>query len=178
MRGFPGGSNGKESTYNVGELGLILGLGRCLGGGHGNPLQYFCLENPHWHRSLVSCSPWRCRVGHNWATKHKTTQLHKPIPLNKSFFNNPQQSNTHQCMSPHQKSKERDFPSSPVVKNLPISNAGGAGSIPDWGTNSPHPMWRGQKIKRLKKNQLWSGSFRIWPPRCLRFSSLHFNTYV
>ena len=41
--GFPGGSNGKEC--NVGDLGSILGLGRSPGGGHGNPLQYSCLEN-------------------------------------------------------------------------------------------------------------------------------------
>ena len=44
--GFTGGSDGKESTCNVGDLGLILGLGRSPGGGHGNPLQYSCLENP------------------------------------------------------------------------------------------------------------------------------------
>ena len=37
--GFPGGLDGKESTCNVGDLGLILGLGRSPGGGHGNPLQ-------------------------------------------------------------------------------------------------------------------------------------------
>ena len=43
--GFPGGSDGKESTCNVGrDLGLVPGLGRSPGGGHGNPLQY-CLEN-------------------------------------------------------------------------------------------------------------------------------------
>ena len=46
MWGFPGGSDGKEFTCNVGELGLIPGLGRFPGGGHGNPLQYSCLENP------------------------------------------------------------------------------------------------------------------------------------
>ena len=44
--GFPGGSDGKESVCNVGDLGLIPGLGRSPGGGHGNPLQYSCLENP------------------------------------------------------------------------------------------------------------------------------------
>ena len=44
--GFPGGSVGKESTYNAGDAGLIPGLGRSPGGGHGNPLQYSCLENP------------------------------------------------------------------------------------------------------------------------------------
>ena len=42
---FPGGSDGKESACNVGDLGLIPGLGRSPGGGHGNPLQYSCLEN-------------------------------------------------------------------------------------------------------------------------------------
>ena len=36
---------GKESTYNAGDAGLIAGLGRSPGGGHGNPLQYSCLEN-------------------------------------------------------------------------------------------------------------------------------------
>ena len=36
--GFPGASDGKESTCNVGDLGLILGLGRSPGGGHGNRL--------------------------------------------------------------------------------------------------------------------------------------------
>ena len=42
---FPGGSDGKESVCNAGDLGLIPGLGRSPGGGHGNPLQYSCLEN-------------------------------------------------------------------------------------------------------------------------------------
>ena len=48
--GFPGGSDGKESTCNAGDLGLTPGLGRSPGGGHGNPLQYSCLENPHGQR--------------------------------------------------------------------------------------------------------------------------------
>ena len=43
---FPCGSAGKESPLNVGNMGSIPGLGRCFGGGHGNPLQYSCLENP------------------------------------------------------------------------------------------------------------------------------------
>ena len=45
-KGFPGGSAGKESTCNVGDLGSIPGLGRSPGGGHGHSLQYSCLENP------------------------------------------------------------------------------------------------------------------------------------
>ena len=44
--GYPGGSDGKESACNAGDQGLIPGLGRSSGGGHGNPLQYSCLENP------------------------------------------------------------------------------------------------------------------------------------
>ena len=43
--GFPGGSDGKESTCNAGDLGLTSGLRRSPGGGHGNPLQYSCLED-------------------------------------------------------------------------------------------------------------------------------------
>ena len=41
-----GGSVGKESTCNAGDLGLIPGLVRSPGEGHGNPLQYSCLGNP------------------------------------------------------------------------------------------------------------------------------------
>ena len=44
--GFPGGSDGKESSCNAGNLGLISELGRSPGEGNGNPLQYSCLENP------------------------------------------------------------------------------------------------------------------------------------
>ena len=55
---FPGGSDGKESTCNVGDLGSIPGLGRSPVGGHGNPLLYSCLENPHGQRGLADYSPW------------------------------------------------------------------------------------------------------------------------
>jgi len=44
--GFPGGSDGKECACNAGNLGSIPGLGMIPGRGHGNPLQYSCLENP------------------------------------------------------------------------------------------------------------------------------------
>ena len=45
IQGFPGGSDGKAFICNVGDLGLILGLGRSPGTGTGYPLQYSCLEN-------------------------------------------------------------------------------------------------------------------------------------
>ena len=46
MEGFPGGSDDKQSAYIVGDPASISGLGRSLGEGNGNPLQYSCLENP------------------------------------------------------------------------------------------------------------------------------------
>ena len=46
LRGFPGGSVVKNLPANAGDMGSIPGLGRPLGGGHGNLLQYSCLENP------------------------------------------------------------------------------------------------------------------------------------
>ena len=45
VKGFPGGSDGKESACNAGDLDLIPGLGRSPGEGPGNPLQDSCLEN-------------------------------------------------------------------------------------------------------------------------------------
>ena len=49
---FPGGSAGKESTCNVGDLGSVPGLGRSPGEGKGYPLQCSGLENS------MDYSPW------------------------------------------------------------------------------------------------------------------------
>ena len=54
---FPCGSDSKESAWNAGDPGSIPGLGRSPEWGHGNTLQYSCLENPHWQRSLVGYNP-------------------------------------------------------------------------------------------------------------------------
>ena len=59
--GFPAGSVVKNLLANAGELGSIPGLGRSLGGGNGNPLQYSCLENP------MDRGAW-------WATVHGVTK--------------------------------------------------------------------------------------------------------
>ena len=58
LMGFPGGSVSEEFICNTGDLGSIPWLGRSPGGGHDNPLQYSCMENPYGQRSLVGCSPW------------------------------------------------------------------------------------------------------------------------
>ena len=59
--GFPGGSEVKASTCNVGDLGSIPGLGRSPGERNGNPLQYSCLENPM--ENPMDGGAW-------WATVH------------------------------------------------------------------------------------------------------------
>ena len=57
--GLPRWLSGKESTYSVGDMGLIPGSGRSFRGGNGNPLQYSCLGSPtdrgDWHATV-------CRV--------------------------------------------------------------------------------------------------------------------
>ena len=56
--GFPGGSNGKESTGNAGDLGLTPGLGRSSGEGNGYPLQYYALENSTDSRVHRAAKNW------------------------------------------------------------------------------------------------------------------------
>ena len=62
----------KNSPANAGklrDLGSIPWLESSPGGGHGNPLQYSCLENPHGQRSLMGYSPW----GHKESDMTKAT---------------------------------------------------------------------------------------------------------
>ena len=66
---FPGGSEVKVSSCNVGDLGSIPEPGRSPGEGNGNPLQYFCLENPTdggawWAIQSTGLQ----RAGHDWGT--------------------------------------------------------------------------------------------------------------
>ena len=87
-RHFPGGSDGKASVYNVGDLGSIPGSGRFPGEGNGNPLQYSCLENPMdrgaWCRLLSMGSQ---RVRHDWVTSlHFTGVLSIPFSSWKQWF--------------------------------------------------------------------------------------------
>ena len=69
--GFPGGSGGKASACNAGELGSIPGWGRSSGEGNGNPLQYSCLENPMDGEDL-----WATVHGVGVAELEITEQLH------------------------------------------------------------------------------------------------------
>ena len=69
---FPAGADGKESTCNARDLGVIPGLGRSPGEGNGNPLQYSCLENP-------------MDIGACWATAHGVSESDAAEPLTLSY---------------------------------------------------------------------------------------------
>ena len=86
---FPGGTDGKESACNVGDLGSIPGLGGSPGGGHDNPLQCSCLETLHGQRSLAGY------IAHGVAesdmTERPSTAQHKVTPnLQTSQVSGPQ----------------------------------------------------------------------------------------
>ena len=73
--GFPGGSDGRESARNVGDLDSIPGLGRSPGEGHGNSLQYSCLENSHGQRSPMGYSSWHCKESDMTGQLSTSTEL-------------------------------------------------------------------------------------------------------
>ena len=60
--GFPGGSDGKDSSCSVGDLGLIPGSGRSPGEGNGNPLQYCCLDRGAWQATVHGVTKSRTRL--------------------------------------------------------------------------------------------------------------------
>ena len=68
-RGFPGGSDGKVSVCNLGDPGLIPGLGKSPGEGNGNPLQYSCLGNP------MDRKAWQATVQGVAESQTRLTQL-------------------------------------------------------------------------------------------------------
>ena len=70
---FPGGSVVKTLPSNAGNTGSIPGLGRSPGGGHGNPLQYSCLENP---KDRAAWSMGSQRVGHNLVTRQQQEEMY------------------------------------------------------------------------------------------------------
>ena len=142
-KGFPGGSDGKKSACSVGDLGSIPGLGRSLGGGHGNPLQYSCLENP------LDRGAW-------WATVHRLTKSWTWLSdwAQHRFYN-------------------LALPLASQVKNLPANagDVGDTGLIPGLGRSSggglnnplqyfflENPMDRGAwqaAVHSVAKSQTW-----------------------
>ena len=70
MPGFPSGSDGKESTYNAGDLSSIPGSGKSPGEGNDYPLQNFCLENS------MDKGAWRATVhGVAKGRTHRVTNI-------------------------------------------------------------------------------------------------------
>ena len=83
VQGFPGGSDGKESICNTGDLGSIPRLGRSLGEGNGYPLQYYGLENSTDSRARqATYSSWSC----------KESDMTERLSLSLSTIRSPRQS--------------------------------------------------------------------------------------
>jgi len=69
VKNLPAKKKKKDSACNAGDPGLIPGLGRSLGEGNGNPLQYSCLENPMGRGARQAIVHGVEKVGHDLATK-------------------------------------------------------------------------------------------------------------
>ena len=86
VRGFPGGSDSKESACNIGDPGSISELGRSPGEGNGNPLQYPCLGNPMvrgvWQATVHGVT----RVRHDLVTKPPPPSLSSLLFQGPSVF--------------------------------------------------------------------------------------------
>ena len=77
IQAFPGGSDGKESTFNAGNPSLIPGSGRSPGEGNGNPLHCSCLENSMDRETWGPQSMGSQRVGCDWMTNTITAEAHR-----------------------------------------------------------------------------------------------------
>ena len=85
--GFPGGSDGKESACNAGDMGLIPGLGRSPGEGNGYPLHYSCPKNSMERRAWQAIqSMGSQRVGHDCYFKRVfEVNVHEYLPAFTQF---------------------------------------------------------------------------------------------
>ena len=68
--------NPAANAGNIRNVGSVPGLGRSPGGGHGNPLQYSCLENPMDRGAWWAIVHGVAKIGHNWSNSHTLTWMH------------------------------------------------------------------------------------------------------
>ena len=150
-----GGSDGKESTCNAGDQGLIPGSGRSPGEGNGNSLQSSCLENP------MDRGAWRATEGckeldmTERLSKH-TRLIHFAVLLKLRH---------HGWVSytPIKIFKMEDFLGGPVVKTL-LSSARGAGLIPGRWSKIPQALRpANQNIKQTGYCNKYNKNFKNDP---------------
>ena len=166
----PGGSDGKESDCNAGDLGSIPGLGRSPGGGNGNLLQYSCLENP------MDRGAW-------WATVHRVakrqTQLNdKHYHLDPTFQFSSVSSVAQSCPTIHDP-MDCSTPGLPVRHQLPelLRLTSIESVIPSNHLILCHPLlllppispsirvFSNESTLRMRWPKYWSFSFSIIPSK-------------
>ena len=76
--GFPGGSDGKASACNAGDLGSIPGSGRSPGGGNGNPHQHSYLKNPIEDPGTLQFRGLQSRTRLSYLTLALSSELSNP----------------------------------------------------------------------------------------------------
>ena len=118
--------SGKESACNAGDavdMGLIPGLGRSPGGGNGNPLQYFCLENPMDRGSggLQSITGWQI-LRHDLVTNtHAPQWIRNNMGSGIRYTYSIIQKILFECPSAWHYSRHWEYSSDPAFRSLPVS---------------------------------------------------------
>ena len=121
-------ANLPAKAADVRDVGLISGSGRSPGGGHGNPLQYSCLENPLDRGAWRGYSPrGHRRVGHDWVTQHPHVQTHVLLswPQSAHKFNCP----LSQMAERHLTHQTQNLSQTPSSLTLTVRAWGSSGSL-------------------------------------------------
>ena len=119
--GYPGGSDGEESACSAGDLGLISGSGRSPGRGHGNPLQYSCVENPMdrgaWRAEVHGVAETRTRLSDS-AAAVKSSRRHGASSEGALFLSSPEADFHIAKWVSRLKEFEKPRPGSPSLQHL------------------------------------------------------------
>ena len=157
--GFPDGSDSKESTCSAGHVGSIPGLERSHGGGHGNPLQYSCLEIPMDRGALKGYSPWGRKESdttEQLSTQHSFEAKREDIQNNRRTYKWLLELGSYDlCQNLRESIGEHDVLQSDGYLGNSLADqwlglcaltAEGPGSIPGWRANIQQATWHSPKI--------------------------------
>ena len=144
-------------TDSEGDLGLIPGLGRSPGEGHGNPFQYSCLENPHGQKSLAGYSPWGHKESdtteqlstapEKWASLVAQTVKNLPAMLEARVQSLGWEDPLEKGMATHSSISAWRIPCTEETYGLQSMGSQRVGH--DWATNTQHTPEKRKKCKNF-----------------------------